>query len=453
MPINGSILLNTTGIFVIKVDCGDAEQIIISNVISVACSADEPFTSGRCGGPSAGPAKNATCGGGEVHIGSVCKQLPLFRVLSDSQAIFDTVPGSMQTLLVRLVLQGGFDIQWDVSVEDEWLQIRPDSGQLRTSNLGYAAAAPDSAAEVILLLNATQQKDFSVTGDLHSTLKIAGSMPSRRDVIFEGQSILVPVRMRVAAMVCVELQDVLVQAGSSGPQIVGGDARVYGIEPKSNVVIYVRAHDCQRSPIQRHLIDQPLHLHMGDGGTQSSEANVFWYAPTEAEKNLFQVTLPQAWVNSTGEVPLIVFTNVSGVVVSAAFTLVIKARSFPVSEVVGGMIAIGMGVLVLFLLRILRNNRVAFKETLTAYLKFELVLGFEISAPDPCIMTLVTGLPTAAFSRHGKGRAGCVTYMLTYACIASNCTSAYESGIFGRLRLTGYHKRHACRRFGPTKWQ
>jgi hypothetical protein len=71
------------------------------------------------------------------------------------------------------------------------------------------------------------------------------------------------------------------------------------------------------------------------------------------------------------------------------------------------MIAIGMGVLVLFLLRILRNNREAFKETLTAYLKFELILGFEISASDHCIMTLPTGLPTAAFSRHGKGSAGC----------------------------------------------
>jgi hypothetical protein len=110
------------------------------------------------------------------------------------------------------------------------------------------------------------------------------------------------------------------------------------------------------------------------------------FAPTEAEPNLYRATLPQAWVNSTGTVRLVVLTNVTGVVDSAravTLTLVLTEKSFPVSEVVGAVIGVGLGVLLLCLVKLLRRNWAAAKETLKAYMKFEFRLGVEMST-RPC---------------------------------------------------------------------
>jgi hypothetical protein len=61
-------------------------------------------------------------------------------------------------------------------------------------------------------------------------------------------------------------------------------------------------------------------------------------------------------------------------------TLVVTEKSFPVSMVVGAVIGVGISVLLLCLVKVLRRNCAAAKETLKAYMKFEFRLGVEMSA-------------------------------------------------------------------------
>jgi hypothetical protein len=214
---------------------------------------------------------------------------------------------------------------------------------------------------------------------------IESRIPSQPGVRFEGQSIVVPVRVRVKAQVCVTLQDVQVETDASGRRSIDSDTRLEDIEPKSSVVVYVRAYDCRRSPIQRALDDYPLHVHLYSGSALAHDGHsdlAMAFAPTEAEPNLYRATLPQAWVNSTGTVRLVVLTNVTGVVDSAravTLTLVLTEKSFPVSKVVGAVIGVGLGVLLLCLVKLLRRNWAAAKETLKAYMKFEFRLGVGMS--------------------------------------------------------------------------
>jgi hypothetical protein len=269
----------------------------------------------------------------------------------------------------------------------EWLALQPvaeqvlaPGGPMRTVN-----------ATLTLVLNVSEQRDFSVAGDLRSTVAIESCIPSQPGVPFEGQSIVVPVRVRVKAQVCVTLQDVQVETDASGRRSVDSDARLEDIEPKSSVVVYVRAYDCRRSPIQRPLDDYPLHVRL-DGGSalahdgRSDSELVMAFAPTEAEPNLYRATLPQAWIKSTGTVRLVVLTSVTGVVDSTravTLTLVLTEKSFPVSKVVGAVVGVGLGVLLLCLVKLLRRNWAAAKETLKAYMKFEFRLGVEMST-RPC---------------------------------------------------------------------
>jgi hypothetical protein len=105
------------------------------------------------------------------------------------------------------------------------------------------------------------------------------------------------------------------------------------------------------------------------------------YAPTETEKNLYRATLPQAWVNSTGKVQLVIFARVVNGTCSVSLTLVLAPNSFPAFTVVGAVIGVGLFVLLLCLLGILRKNRAAVKQTIKAYMKFEFRLGVEMGTP------------------------------------------------------------------------
>jgi hypothetical protein len=339
-----------------------------------------------------------TCATDEVPIGPLCKQQPHLRLQADAHAIFDTVPnsaasaGSVRLLPIQLVLEGGFEVEWSVNVSGagaaEWLALLPVAEQQLLTPDG-----PTRTVSVTLVLNVSEQKDFSVSGDLRSTLVIGSRIPSKQGVQFEGRWIEIPVRVRVAAQVCVTLSDVEVETDASGRRSVGSDARVEDVEPKSSVVVYVRAYDCRRNPIQRYLDDYPLQLRL-DGvndsalahDVQSDKELVLAYTPTEAEPNLFRAMLPRSWAHSTGEVRLVIFTNATGVVNSAravTLTLILIERSFPVSQVVGTVIGVGLSVLLLCLGAILRRqrNRAAAKATLKAYMKFEFQLGVEMGAP------------------------------------------------------------------------
>jgi hypothetical protein len=178
---------------------------------------------------------------------------------------------------------------------------------------------------------------------------------------------------------------VQVETDASGRRSVDSDARLEDIEPKSSVIVYVRAYDCRRSPIQRLLDDYPLHVHLDSGSAHAHDGHSdidMAFAPTAAEPNLYRATLPQAWVNSTGTMRLVVLTNVTGVVDSAravTLTLVLTEKSFSVSKVVGAVIGVGLGVLLLCLVKLLRRNWAAAKETLKTYMKFEFRLGVEMS--------------------------------------------------------------------------
>ncbi len=392
-PINETLQLSTFGSFALKVGCnGSANEVIISNVITVACGVDLRLSGGRC------VPTNTTCIPDEVRIGTRCKQRPQLRLQSDAEAIFDTVPnpaasaGSVRLLPIQLVLGGGFDLEWSVNVRGgraaEWLALQP---------VAEHVLAPDGLARTVnatltLILNVSEQRDFSVAGDLRSTVAIESRIPSQPGVRFEGQSIVIPVRVRVKAQVCVTLQDVQVETDASGRRSVGSDARLEDIEPKSSVIVYVRAYDCRRSPIQRPLDDYPLHVRLDGGSALAHDGHernsdlVMAFAPTEAEPNLYRATLPQAWVNATGTVWLVVLTNATGVVDSArnvTLALVLTEKSFPVSKVVGAVVGLGLGVLLLCLVKLLRRNWETAKETLKAYMKFEFRLGVEMST-RPC---------------------------------------------------------------------
>ncbi len=380
--IDQTLQLDVFGTFALKIMCnGSANDTLVSNVITVACGADLRLSGGRC------RQTTITCGPDEVRIGKHCKQAPHLRTLSDAQAIFVTVPnaavraGSVRNLPVQLVLDGGFGVEWSMGVSGsrigapEWLAIQPVAEHVLT---------PAHAVSATLELNVSEQEDFSLSGDLRRTLAIESLIPSKPGVVFEGQSIEIPVRARVSAQACVVLQDVQIETDAGGRRDIGDGARVEGVEPKSSVIVFVRAYDCRRSPIQRYLDDYPLHVRLNDSGS----ALVMEYAPTAAEKNLYRLMLPPEWVNSTGDVQLVVFTNVTipGVVSthSISVTLVLASNPttpFPVSTVVGVVIGVGLFVLLLCLLGVLRKNRAAVKETIKAYMKFELRLGMEISMP------------------------------------------------------------------------
>ena len=60
------------------------------------------------------------------------------------------------------------------------------------------------------------------------------------------------------------------------------------------------------------------------------------------------------------------------------FTIVITSKWFPVWQVVGVVIAVGMAVLFLFLLHILLKNRDTATAIFKAYMKFEVRLGVEM---------------------------------------------------------------------------
>jgi hypothetical protein len=253
--------------------------------------------------------------------------------------------------------------------------------------------------DAALLLNVSQQQDFSLSGDLRSTLAIESRIPSRPGVPFEGRSIAIPVRVRVTAQVCVAPQDVQIEVGATGRRSVGGDARVEGVEPTSNVIVWVRAYDYRRYPVQRYLDDYPLHVRLDDSGSAlvhdaQSDVLDMAYAPTDSEKNLYHAMLRHSWVNSTGEVRLVVYANITGVANSTCavtLTLVSATKSFPVFTVVGAVIGAGLGVLLVCLLRILSRNRAAVKDTLKAYMKFEFRLGVEISTPSPRLPVAAAG--------------------------------------------------------------
>jgi hypothetical protein len=201
-PVNETLQLSTFGAFALKIGCNSsANEVIISNVITVACGADLRLSGGRC------VPMNTTCGPDEVRLGTLCKQRPQLRLQSDTEAIFDTVPnpaagaGSVRSLPMQLVLGGGFDVEWSVNISGagaaEWLALQP---------VAEHVLAPDGPtrkvnATLTLVLNVSEQKDFSVAGDLCSTVAIESRIPSQPGVRFEGQSIVVPVRVRVKAQV------------------------------------------------------------------------------------------------------------------------------------------------------------------------------------------------------------------------------------------------------------
>jgi hypothetical protein len=384
--VDGTLQLDAFGTFALKVTCnGTATETIISNVITVACGAGLQLSSGRCVPTS------PTCGPDAVRIAARCMQAPSLRAWSDAQALFERVPnsaasaGSVRALNVALVLQGGLDVEWSVNCSGAstapWLAFEPVADRTLT---------PDVPVVMNMSLNVSEQHDFSLSGDLHTTLVIESRIPSSPDVSFEGRSIVMPVRVRVAAEPCVALQDVQVETGASGRRSVGGDARVEGIERTSSVIIYVRAYDCRRYPIQRYLDDYPLHVRMGDGGSAlvldatSDKMRVMVYAPTDAEKNLYHLTLPPAWVNATGEVRLIVYTNGQGAANSTSgvcITLVLGEGLGVVNYLVltAKLIAVGLFVLLLcVLLRILWRNRAAAWATLKSCMTFEVRLGVEM---------------------------------------------------------------------------
>jgi hypothetical protein len=388
--INATFQFDTFGSFALRIgNCSGVNETIISNVITVACGGGLRLSSGRC------EPTNTTCGPDEVRIGPMCKKPPHLRLLSDAQAIFETVSNlaesadSVRLLPMQLVLEGGFDVEWSANVSGlgtaKWLAFQPFAEQ---------APAPDGPTRVVnatLVLNVSEQKDFSLSGDLNSSLIIESRIPSKPGVAFEGRTIVIPVRVRVKAQACVTLQDVEVEIDASGRRSVGSGARVEGIEPKSSVVVYVRAYDCRRDPINRSLAaaldDYPLHVRLGDSGSDPvldgrlDSERVMAYAPTGTEKNLYRATLPQAWVNSTGRVQLVVFAGEVNGTCSARLTLVLAPNSFPVFTVVGAVIGVGLFVLLLCLLGILRKNRAAVKQTIKAYMKFEFRLGVEMSTP------------------------------------------------------------------------
>jgi hypothetical protein len=392
--INATFRFDTFGSFALRIsNCSGVNETILSNVITVTCGRDLRLSSGRC------VPMNTKCGHDEVPIGTFCKKPPHLRLLSDAQAIFDTVPnptesaGSVRLLLMQLVLEGGFDVEWRVNITGlgaaKWLAFQPFAEQV---------PAPDGPRRVVnatLMLNVSEQNDFSLAGDLNSTLVIESRIPSKPGVAFEGRSITIPVRVRVKAQACVTLQDVQVEIDASGRRSVGSAARVEGIEPKSSVVVYVRAYDCRRNPINRSLAaavdDYPPRVRLvrlRDSGSEPvldghlDSERVIAYAPTGTEKNLYRATLPQAWVNSTGRVQLVVFAGEVNGSCSVSLTLVLASNSFvPVFTVVGAVIGVGLFVLLLCLLGILRKNRAAVKQTIKAYMKFEFRLGVEMSTP------------------------------------------------------------------------
>jgi hypothetical protein len=134
-----------------------------------------------------------------------------------------------------------------------------------------------------------------------------------------------------------------------------------------------------------------LHVRMMDGSLDLAHNMhvdnelVMTYAPTDTDKNLYRATLPQAWVNSTGSVQLLVFAaDASGVLngtCSVSLTLVLAAKSFPIFTVVGAVVGAGLFGLLLCLLGILRRNRAAVKQTIKAYMRFEFRLGLEMGTP------------------------------------------------------------------------
>jgi hypothetical protein len=119
----------------------------------------------------------------------------------------------------------------------------------------------------------------------------------------------------------------------------------------------------------------------------SDKMRVMVYAPTDAEKNLYRLTLPPAWVNSTGEVRLIVYTNGPGAANSTSgvcITLVLGQGLGVVNYLVltAKVIAVGLFVLLLcVLLRILWRNRAAAWATLESCMTFEVRLGVEMRMP------------------------------------------------------------------------
>jgi hypothetical protein len=127
-------------------------------------------------------------------------------------------------------------------------------------------------------------------------------------------------------------------------------------------------------------------LALAHDGHSDSEL-VMTFASTEAEPNLYHATLPRAWVYSPGELRLVIFTSVPHVSNSTravTLTVALNVNSFSVSMVVGPVIGVGLSLLLLCLVRILRRNWAAAKETLKAYMKFEFRLGVEMSAPLSC---------------------------------------------------------------------
>jgi hypothetical protein len=390
--INETFTLDKFGTFALKISCSSSANetsVIVSNVITVACAADLRFSSGRCV-----PA-NKTCGAGEVGIGTLCKQAPHLRLASDAQAIFAEVPNSASCagsvhLPVQLALEGGFEVEWGVSVsaspKAEWLKVRPVAERVLTP-VGAARLA-----DFHLVMDVSAQQDFSLTGDLSSSLAIESRIPSKPGVAFEGRSIVIPVRVRVAAQVCIMPEDVQLETEGGGRRSVGSDALVEGIEPGSSVVVYVRTYDCRRSPIQRHVGEYLLHVRVKDGGSDLARKAhidnelVMTYAPTDLEKNMYRATLPQAWVNSTGKAQLLVFAaDGSGLLngtCSVNLTLVLAAKSFPVFTVVGAVVGVGLFVLLLLMLGIVRGIRAAaVKQTIKAYMRFEFRLGVEMGTP------------------------------------------------------------------------
>ena len=363
--------LESIGTFAIMVNC-TSERLIIADIITIACNSKDSLSHGRCVPDS------QTCGPDEARIGSLCKKQPRLHVLSDALALFVIAQTSaVQWLTVQLTLEGSFDVEWraqaGTGAASQLLRLLPDAGNM---------TAPDgperTSASLQLQVDGTKQKDFSIAGDLHSVLSIEGS--SHPQISFEGKSIMVPVRVRVEAQACVRLQDVQVQVGARGRRSVDSTLLVEGVEPNSNVIVYVRSYDCQRFPIERPLNDRPLHLRLSDGGTHTGDLTMA-YAPTEAEKNLHEAMLPQAWVNDTRKLQLIVFANASDALEASemvTFTIVITSKWFPVWQVVGVVIAVGMAVLFLFLLHILLKNRDTATAIFKAYMKFEVRLGIEM---------------------------------------------------------------------------
>jgi hypothetical protein len=246
--INQTIPLTSFGSFVVKIGCSGMDLTVLSNVIKVACAAGYRPASGTCVLIS----EAINCGPDSVAIGTLCKQRPILRPLSDALALFAVVPKTpdrsrVEQLPITIVLHGGFDVQWKADASfAHWLTSRPSQGNISALS-GYQQgtissgltelqlAAEGNTAGLVLCVNASDLRDWSIDGDYHGNVRIASLVISNVHMPFEGKRIEVPLRLRVEAKVFVTLQDIAISTEDGAPRGIGSEARVEGVEVLSRV--------------------------------------------------------------------------------------------------------------------------------------------------------------------------------------------------------------------------